>query len=411
MPISAISKTELTKAAGWIATTVVGALVGILLKAWWDAPRPTVELVSVELASPAQDREFAVPAQLLSLAKAHLYIEDLPDTISAGKLDDVLRKAARRDEEFIGLSKKIGDLVVLLKTRSGTPDERRKEFLVKWADDGTGELLSRRVKSTLSKREQALPEHYKRHPVGTEKLEIALTDTRTMVLGQIDEEATARGEAQVQGPVNVYQRVLRDAKLTNLLRRTWLYLEPSVLIPLLEETQQSLDPSVEESRSIATKLRLFIESNNPKHLVARVIVTNRGRDSLPIRNLASLQLIVPPREANSPPSIESVKLVPAKDSDLVAIVRGGEALSLSFISELPVAELARSRPALTSSGPSGDFRNTRLAQLFEGGGLSASVRLARAGVPNEQAPLPPAPSKPIGPQSSEALIQLLSSAK
>jgi len=50
--------------------------------------------------------------------------------------------------------------------------------------------------------------------------------SNVMNLRELDEVETVRSESSVRGAVNVYDRVLRDTRNTNVLRRMWSFMEP-----------------------------------------------------------------------------------------------------------------------------------------------------------------------------------------
>lgn len=393
----------------WLSATLISALAGIVLKAQWDAPRPTTELVSVELMSPKSGSKVALPASLAVNTREHIYFNELESDSSMKDIEEALTRAESFDRDFSALEAKIDALVELLKTRAGSAESRRLDFLLKWSEGGNGETLTRLVKTIVGRKETQLPSHYAQHPKGQEYLVVQLSPQRAMSLSLIDEEQIARGQALVKGPVNVYENTKRDARYTNLVRRLWIYIEPEILIPILEETKQYTQNSVRQSKQIANDIRSTIASQNPPRMVVRVLITNRGADPLPVRNIAALLIRLPGRDStqNSKIDNESIKILLKDDEELVTIVEGNKSVALTFISAESASDMVRSRPAFQSQTASVDFSTSRLRQLFEGGGIAAAVRLAKAGVPDLEAALKSSDYKPVGPQSRESLYQVL----
>ncbi len=200
-------------------------------------------------------------------------------------------------------------------------------------------------------------------------------------------------------------QVRQEIRVTNQFRRLLIYLEPDVLIPLLQRTEMFIRSNVDASTEIQQNLGTLLLAQEPSpHLVARVIVTNRGTDALALRNYAALLLRMPSREADTPESIVPILMV--SGPDLVTVLEGDKAVALTFTSEESVKDLVKDHPDLQSKG-SGDSGSSRLMQLLEGGGISAAVRLARAGVSDRSAPLAKSEWRPVGPQSREATFNLL----
>lgn len=391
----------------WLATTVGSAAIGIVLKATWDAPRPTTELISVELTSPATGVKISLPPALVTLTDSHMYFTTLESSVTMKQVDDAIAEAKSSDNSWLSLDTKIDTLIELLKTRAGPVESRRVEFLQQWAEGTNSHILDNVVETIAYDRQDKLPQAYLHHPKDAQDLSVKVSDNAYMNLSEIDESRVAQQEAASEGPIKALNSdIVRKARRTNLLRRLWIYLEPSVFIPILEDGRTVIDAQIKSSQEIARRLTLVVAEQNPPKLIAKVLVTNRGSDPLPVRHIGAILLRVPSRDGGAP-STEAVKLAIPDDTDIVSIIEGGKAAAITFTSVESVAELVRNRPGFQATSTTEDPQASRLAQLFSGGGISAAVRLARAGVSDATAPMGVSEYKPVGPQSREGLYNAL----
>ena len=400
-------KLPVAKILTWVLTTVVGAVIGILLKYFWEAPRPVVELLNVEIAFLQKQRRLNLSQPLVVEVKNHPYFPRLDADVTTEEILDAIQKAELTDSEMVDLGVKIDELIELLKTRTGSVESRRQEFLVAWA--GSSELLSDVTKAVVAALENDLPNHYGKHPPGAENLTVSLWPGRVMDLAELDERKSRPGESTGGDPASNYRRLKRDAHLANLLRRLWIYLEPDVLIPIMQDAKQLVSDWLQSSKATASKLRSVIDVQNPSKFVVKALVTNRGMRPLPIRALGILKLRIPSRVSGNEDSRETipVKLAGISDSEVVTVIDGGKSAVVSLASMETVQDLVEANPAFQANTDRHELHSSRLHQLYDGGGLSASIGLAQAGAGESSVALRPSMYKPIGPQSEESAFRLL----
>ena len=153
------------KAAVWVITVVVSAFIGVAIKWWWEAPRPNVELSTVQL------RPATVPKTRVDVARdlrrridRHAYIDNVKEHATVQDIRELISSAEEGDETIRGLVARIDRLLELLRTRSTTwnVDNRRQEFLTAWVEGGAGSTLESTVKQVLASREASLPALYGR---------------------------------------------------------------------------------------------------------------------------------------------------------------------------------------------------------------------------------------------------------
>jgi hypothetical protein len=403
------SKQPVAKILVWFLTTVMGAFIGILLKFIWEAPRPVIELLAVELTSEQQQRPLNLPPSLVGAVKDHYYFPRIAADATTEDILDAIQKAEQTDSEMVDINAKIDALIELLRTRTGPVERRRTEFLVAWSAGEISDVLSDVIKVVVGAREDDLPNHYKKHPQGTESLTVSLWPGRIMDLTELDEKEIRQGELSGAGPANAYRRVKRDAHLTNLLRRLWIYLEPDVLIPVMEDAKQVVSEWVQSSKATASQLRAILAIQNPPRLVVKALVTNRGMRPLPIRALGVLRIKIPSRESGTEDSAETIpiKLAGVSDKEVVTVVDGGKAAVIALASIETAQALVEDHPAFQARTDKDELTSSRLQQLYDGGGLSASIGLAQAGANESSVALRPSIYRPIGPQSEEKAFGLL----
>lgn len=384
----------------WAITTIASAIIGFALKGYWEAPRPVSDLVSLDMTLPDPNAKISLPDDLVNATRDHPYFETLPAAVTVKRLQGAIAKAAGMGALWSRLNARTAHLITLLQTDDGPIDRRRLDFCRVMVGDGDGSELGRIIKLVMQLPDASpLPDRYSHHPHGQEVLAVQVTSADTMVLSEINEEEAIR-EAKVGDADEVRQEI----RITNQFRRLLIYLEPEVLVPLLEKTEIFIRSNVDSSTEIQQSLGTLLLAQEPSpHLVARVIVTNRGTDALALRNYAALLLKMPSREADTPESVVPILMV--SGPDLVTVLEGDKAVALTFTSEESVKDLINDHPDLQSKG-TGDAES-RLMQLLEAGGISASIRLARAGVSDKSAPLAKSEYRPVGPQSREATFNLL----
>lgn len=384
----------------WTVTTIASAVIGFALKGYWEAPRPVSDLVSLDMTLPDPNAKISLPDDLVNETRDHPYFETLPAAVTVKRVQGAIAKAAGMGALWNRLNARTAQLITLLQTDEGPLDRRRLNFCRVMVGDGDGSELGRIIKLVMQLPDASpLPDRYSHHPQGQEVLAVQVTSADTMVLSEINEEEAVR-EAKIGDADEVRQEI----RVTNQFRRLLIYLEPEVLVPLLEKTEIFIRSSVDSSTEIQQSLGTLLLAQEPSpHLVAKVIVTNRGTDALALRNYAALLLKMPSREADTPESVVPILMV--SGPDLVTVLEGDKAVALTFTSEESVKDLVKDHADLQSKGS--EDPNSRLMQLLEAGGISASIRLARAGVSDKSAPLAKSEFRPVGPQSREATFNLL----
>lgn len=395
------AKFPAVKAVGlWTVTTIASAIIGFALKGYWEAPRPVSDLVSLDMTTPDPNAMISLPDDLVSETRDHPYFETLPATVTVKRIQGAIAKAAGMGALWNRLGARTARLITLLQTDDGPIDRRRLDFCRAMVGDGDGSELGRIIKLVMQLPDASpLPDRYSHHPQGQEVLAVQVTSADTMVLSEINEEEAVR-----EAKVGEADEVRQEIRVTNQFRRLLIYLEPEVLVPLLEKTEIFIRSNVDSATEIQQSLGTLLLAQEPSpHLVARVIVTNRGTDALALRNYAALLLKMPSREADTPESVVPILMV--SGPDLVTVLEGDKAVALTFTSEESVKDLVKDHPDLQAKGA--EDANSRLMQLLEGGGISASIRLARAGVSDKSAPLAKSEYRPVGPQSREATFNLL----
>lgn len=400
-------KLPIGKILTWVLTTVAGGLIGILLKYFWEAPRPVVELLSVELASVQQERRLNLTSALVVEVKDHFYFPRLNADVTTAEILEAIQKAELADSEVADLGEKFDELIAILNKKTGTLESRRQEFLVAWAS--SSELLTDVARAVVGDKEGELPARYQKHPPGTETLTVSLWPGRVMDLAELDERVSRQGEAAGGGSAGNFRKPRQDAHLANLLRRLWIYLEPDVLIPILQESKRLASAWLQSSRATARRLKSVIALQNPSKFVVKTLVTNRGMRPLPIRSLGILKVSMPSRDPGYAEARESVpiKLTGASDNDVVTVIDGGKSGVVSLVSIETAQNLVEANPAFQARTAKEDLTSSRLQQLYDGGGLSASVVLAQAGADESGVALRPSDYKAFGPPAEETAFELL----
>lgn len=394
------------KIARWLLAAVAGAVIALSVKYYWEAPRPVVELISVAANTPRKEPEsIIIDSGTLLKVNKHPYFPNVVALTSPEKLREIIDKNEMMNLVAEGMIKKLDKLISLLRTRSGDIEIRRKEFLKEWGE-GANVDLDKLVQSALFSEQSNLPERYEQHPQGSKELFIDLGNDVFVDLSELDEQAIAEDQSAVEGPLNTYHRVKRLIRQTNLLRRFWIYLEPTIAIPILESSKDLLEVKISESRSIARQLAILVDAQSPKKLIAQVLITNRGTRPLPLRGIASLQLQLPIRGNAKTTNLEAVAIdMVAESSDKSAFVVNGEnTVIVSFMSVDPISVIIEKNEPLQAKSIG---QPSRFSQLYQGLGLSAAIRLLEAGIPPEIAPLDISPYVPIGLGANESAYQYL----
>ena len=220
----------------------------------------------------------------------------------------------------------------------------------------------------------------------------------TLNLSEIDEEAQAAAESQARGPVGIYDRVLLDARRTNLLRRLWIRQDATVLVPFLETLMAELDRVVRESVDISEQLEQYTMPTGPRHLSATVVVTNTGRRPLALGSQGVLFLHLPARAKDTPD-----RIVPANvetTGQEPNLVPGGEAKVIKYVTHDNLETLFEAFYFTDVEG----FRS-----LYDEGGIRARVSIARVGTDVEHVLVGPSEIRPIGPKSIDNVFQVIRS--
>ena len=394
----------LRSSAKWVIATIFGALLGLAVKHFWEAPRPVVELISVDVSSKQEDTSVFVDLATVSEISEHPYYPDIESSISAASLIQAIDGAKQADRKQERIITKLDVLIDLLRTRAGEVAIRRKEFLIEWGK-GDNETLEKIVQSVLVARESQLPKKYKSHPEGSENLFISLAPGLTVDLSELDEEALAQGESEVSGPVNVYQRVKRAARETNLLRRFLIYLEPSIGISLLEDSKKLVQSWLSRSESLSAILTGVLSEQSPERIFAEVLITNRGTRPLPLRGIATIHIRLPKRgEENQASEVVPVRMKVEAAEHAAFVIDGGNAQIVSFVSLEAVGTIVENHSSFQAVA---DGESSRFIQLYRGEGLSASAHLLEAGKKLNDASLPPSSFTPIGEKAGLSAYQAL----
>lgn len=403
------------KAALWLLTVVGSALIGLLIKTWWDAPRPHIELSTVQLRSSGDPgMHITVPLEVRERIKLHDYINDLGEALTVKDLTDAKSSAEAGDVVYKSLIERVDKLLELVQSRPATLDinERRREFLHVWFADTQGETLATITKIIIGGRIETLPQNYRSPRSGDYIRMVELRPGFTINLTEIDGEEQARSESSVLGAVNIYQEVLRDAEHSNILRRMFDFMEPVVIIPILKEVRKNIEKHLQESKEIVDQLNATLRSAQPERLVATIIITNRGGRPLALRNLGVLWLKLPPQNGGN----EELLAVHLNDdtTETVTVVDAGNVKALTLSSSKTAAQLVEQHKLLQGTGDSSavtvtSLESSRLNLLFQSGGIAAAVALARAGSKPTDALIGMTDFRPVGASGDNMILEALKS--
>ena len=384
----------------WTAATVGAALIGAIVRDYWEAANPVVELQSISIAAAGgSDQLVLEPSLAVTIERHPYYLLDTNKELSVEDIRTAIRRNQKKDREFGAVSDTSEKLRKYLKATSPQLDIeiRRRDFFRIWSDGDIGSVMERLAKAVLATFEKNLPPKYQDHPEGAASLYVTIGAGHSFNLSEIDEEAMAQQEAQARGPVGVYARVLLDAHRTNLLRRLWLYLEHEVLISFLDELDSYAKSLVESSGEIAEQLEHYTAPTGPRHLSARVMVANTGRRALPIGPQGVLYLHLPAQTASQIDQIvpANVHLSPA---GVASLVGGGEARILEYTTLDNLDEVF------------GEVESTDVAgfrRLYDEGAIRARITLSRAGSDDAQLAIGPSELRPIGPKSINKRYEII----
>ena len=389
----------------WALPVFGSAIIGVLVKDFWEAPRPTIEIAAVSLQAVDAEKEIDLDPALVGRIQDHVFVENLELRVSTAEVKEAMSDAEVDVKKFKSLIERLDRLQELLRTRSGPIDLRRREFLAAWFAGDDGGTLDSLVKSVLVEHE--LPDHYRSHPDNMKDISVDLGPS-VVSLREVDEERVA--QEQSKGSVNTYERVRRDARRTNYLRRLWIHLEPDIFIPTLKRASDFLIEQLEESRAIVAELDEAIAEQNPDHILVTAVLGNRGRRPLGIRHLGALWLRLPSRSASDSAADEvAIPLGGLEESPEITVLEGGGAEVIKVFSRDSIPEMVAKSEVLRG-GRSAEDKLSRLEVLMEGGGISAAVSLVKAGVPIEDAEIGRSEFRPVGPQAQQAVFSTLSGA-
>lgn len=408
-----VAESAAAKPFWWAAAVIVSTFLGAAVNAWWTAPRAFIAVTAVQLRT-SGDVDGAVPisVDIRGRVSDHIYLEDLEDKVTEKDLREFIAATREKNDKFQSVAIKVDRLLDLLRTRPATLDvnDRRREFLLSWYAGGHGKVLESFVKATLGSQLTLLPAIYRvpRKEPYTHAVELKTGSIISME--EIDAEEAAKSESAVRGRVNVYDRVLMDARDTNLLRRTWEYMEPAVLVPALESVKERLLAEVSAASDISANLDAAIRAARPDYIYATSVITNNGGRPLAIRNSGVLFLSLPGQNGSS------ARLIPVDMRDprhAVTVIEPGKVEVVELASIKTAEQLIREYAELrqteerTTDQRVDPLQGSRLKLLFEGGGMTAALRLPRAGAATVDAALPISDYASVGVKGDEAIFTAL----
>ena len=379
----------------WLTASISAALIGAIIKDYWEAAHPTVDIHAVSITSPPTPID--IHAKLLRDIRNHPYLSiDATDEFYDNDIAELIKDFEIKDEERLEAVATITRLIDYLKATSAdlSLKMRQRDFLTILTAGGLGSMLEDWAKITLKGYEEKLPDRYQRHPEGSEGLYVSIP-IGIYNLAEIDEEEFARQESQARGPVNVYARVLLDARRTNLFRRLLLYQEADVLLPFLDALKLELNGAIQSSRDISQRLQKYI-STSLRHLGATAMVTNTGHRPFSIGLQGVLFLHFPARVRGGKDGIMAADLDVVEDKPI--LVPGGEARLLKFITRDNLHQIVEETGNVDVDG---------LRSLFAEGGIRARISIARAGVGEADLVIGPSDIRPIGPKSIDNAFNII----
>lgn len=391
-------KRSMARVLIWTFATIGAAVIGAIIRDYWEAAHPVVELQSISIAARGGNGFPELDYSLRQTIAEHPYysaefdgspeVQDIVDVIKRNKDTDLSHQAA------VETYRKLIDYVKA--TSPQLPlDIRREDFLKIWGRGPRGGVMEGWAKNVLARLEKELPEHYNKHPEDSKELFVVL-ESSVINLSEIDEEEHARQMAQVRGPVGVYTRVLLDARRTNLLRRIWIYQDATVLIPFLEAAISRAERSIQQSKEISQQLEQYTTPAGPRHLAVRVIVTNTGRRTLALGTQGVLFLHLPARAANVPEKEISANVLAVEAEP--TLISGGEAKVVNYVTQDNLNLIFEAAQYTDADG----FRS-----LYEGGGIRARISIARAGADKNNLVIGPSEIRPIGPKSIDNAFEVI----
>jgi hypothetical protein len=386
--------------------------VTLVIKDYWDAPRPRFELISLDLsASTPNDQQLTIDPLLDARIRNHGYF---PNLDLAPKLKDVVEAVDKAKESNVLFERTLAhcdDLIQLVQTQSAARDkaQRRKDFLTKLvARDQEFKILERGMKFATDS--FPLPRQYSSHPPNERNVRVD-TGVSIFTLAELNPEAEASRAAAGSSDVNTYSTVLNDATRTNLFRRIVVYYEPDILIGFLEQVRKDLDRTRSEAMAIIAVLDPMVAAAREERITAEVLISNNGTKPLALRSEGLLRLNIPNQQGASASSVP-VPLKAAGATEEINIVDGGKATILSFSSRDTLRAIIQGSPELLG-GPNwstgGSLDASRLVMLWKAAtpALTASIALARAGAAPTDSKAGESPSTIVGVSTVTALYQQL----
>lgn len=400
------------KVALWVGTVVGSGLLTLYLQTMWNAPRPYLELSSVEIRHIGEKTaHVSISSDLIQRIARHRYFPDLEDPVRVASIDTATEIAEARDRMYERLASRLDKVLNLLQTRSAnlSVDARRQELLSTWYSGGGTSELDDLAKSMILVYEPRLPDRYRqKHPQGQERFSFQIEPGHTVTLDQVDEEGFAHAQAERDGPA-AYPAALQEAHVSNILRRLFVYFEPDVLAQFVTELRALMVSDVQESRKLAQDLRDVVSQVQPDRIVATVVVSNLGNRPLPLRTLGVVWLRLP-ATAGATSSLIPIEMESASSDSTVIIVDGGEARVAVLQSVRTLSELIANHPEFQVVARSDTARTAttpRIKSLFDGGGLTAAIALARAGVTPDAAIVEASTFRPAGMGDRDGLFNAL----
>jgi hypothetical protein len=395
-----MSSSRVRGVALWALPIIGSSLITLLVKQWWDAPRPHIELTSLEVNSPEEtNAPILLGADLDNRIRNHAYFPNLELESPYSDVSEAIAEAKRQTDLADRSAKHLENLISLLKTQSAALAlaTRRREFLQAYVDRDREQVFIE-FYGLEAIAEANLPEKYATHPVDSRRLTIKLNRS-VYNLEEIDESQVARRaeEANPNDP-NAVAIATAKAQRVNRWRRLFVYYEPDVIVPFLAGVRDQIKTSAQSAKVLTSELNVIVASAREPRLFAKALVSNVGTRPLVLRRVAVMRLFVPEGDSKEA-SIVNVEAVSSQESGNVTVINGGMSSTLVLQSAKVLSEIITDSAANLGGenwAPTNDLDTSRLMLLWRAkqSGLRASVVLARGGCEpgkekaGEEEPLP-----------------------